>query len=184
MVIMNRKIKALLDRRTDQIFADNEDLLVDMYSAPLWMQRQMYLRAKLMAIEEGYDGLCWPEQGRVGEYAGLACQGWLLVEDEQIIGGTEFAEIQYFDPKTGLIRLWSWVFVYVDPEHRGKGNVIKRLPKWRERYGDFLVEQPNEATKAMLIKVGYSELLERAIKLQGPGLNFIPRLDSSNDTNS
>jgi hypothetical protein len=75
MVTMNRKVKALLDRRTDQVFPDNEDLLVDMYSAPLWMQRQMYLRAKLMAIEEGYDGLCWPEQGRVGEYAGLACQG-------------------------------------------------------------------------------------------------------------
>jgi hypothetical protein len=106
----------------------------------------------------------------------------LLVEDEHIIGASEFAEIRYFDPDTGPIALWSWVFVYVDTEPRRKGYVIKRLPKWRESYGDFLVEQPNEATKAMLIKVGYSDLLAKAVKLQGPGINFIPRLDSGNET--
>jgi hypothetical protein len=59
---MNRKVKALLDRRTRQVFPDKEDLLVDMFTSPVWMQRQMYLRAKLLAIEEHYDGLCWPDK--------------------------------------------------------------------------------------------------------------------------
>jgi hypothetical protein len=48
---MNRKVKALLDRRSDQVFPDNEDLLVDMYSAPLW------ILARFLLVKSATKGL-------------------------------------------------------------------------------------------------------------------------------
>ena len=63
---------------------------------------------------------------------------------------------------------WSLARVYIEPRARRRGYLREAWPLWRERYGDFTVDQPSDAMQAFLSRVHYA-----------PGPPLVPGLRSS-----
>ena len=154
-----RKVEALLaQRRTDKVEADN-DIIIDRRVFPWnWANREGAIRSKVFEVIYGAD-VCWEEEQDfrlqqkiiAEEKTILPCEGWLLIENRQVVGAAEFKVT-----KTSTQPYpWLWLWIFIDPEHRRKGIASKRVPIWFERYGDFLIDQPNEQAFAMLEKTGY-----------------------------
>ena len=145
--------KLLSGRRTAEVDS-NDDIIVSRYDAPWsWQHDEIDLRSKCFELLEVAD-VKWAPY-RPGDPA----EGWLMVEDNRIVGAAEFKQRGAFCWLPGhsqepAIRAWVWVWVFVDPEHRRKGVVSRRLPIWEERYGEFVIDQPNPNAMAMLRKLG------------------------------
>jgi len=139
------RIAYLLSKRR-AVDAGTLDIRVDPIAGERWMHEELFICAACLWLLEGQDAVLWNPEGFDPKDAGPT-DGWLLVEERQIIGGAKFS----FDGN------WEWQFVWIHPEYRHKGYVLKRLPQWIERYGSFVADQPNSHALALLKKAGYAD---------------------------
>jgi len=144
-VLIQEMIAGFLSKRAT-LDAGTCDIRVDPVEGAPWMHRELALRALCLCALQDNDAVLWTPKGF--KDGSLETDGWLLVEQHQIVGGAKF---HLNDGR------WSWQFVWIDPEHRRKGYVCKRLPQWIKRYGSFVADQPNQHALAMLRKAGYTD---------------------------
>jgi hypothetical protein len=154
---IQRECRKLLKRRGREYIAGNNDILVNPWDSPKWMHKEMYIRLRCLQLVERIDTCRWWEHGFKGERdTELNSEGWLLVENYHLVGAAKFSRL-YFEPKQKFV--WSFDLVYIDPEHRCKGYTSKRIGGWIEKYGNFILDQPNPAARGMLRKSGYYDVL-------------------------
>jgi hypothetical protein len=139
-------IARALSRRA-VIDAGEADIRVDPLAGASLLHHELFICAACLYVLELQDACLWKEKGFPPEECGQT-DGWLLVEQRQIIGGAKFSRID---------DIWMWQFAWIHPEHRRKGYLLKRLPQWIERYGSFVADQPNQHARALLRKAGYTD---------------------------
>lgn len=144
------KIARLLRKREARDTGDC-DIRVDPVTGNLWMHQELFICAACLCILELQDAVLWMPDGF--KEGSNETDGWLLVEQRQIIGGAKFSLTDGH---------WEWQFVWIHPEHRRKGYLLKRLPQWIDRYGSFIADQPNQHVRALLQKAGYADKIVAA----------------------
>ena len=123
------------------------DVRVDGES-PRWLHRLVYKRAYALQQDEGYDFPQWrkdpPPRMRGHERDQHAL---LLVEDGNIpVGVVGFVWASWSNAPAG----WHMFMAWVADEWQRKGVMSRRWPAWRQTYGDFTLEHPNEAMWSFL----------------------------------
>jgi hypothetical protein len=109
------------------------------------------------------------------------------VENGGIVGAAGFTNMTFIDDDTvEIVKLeeylknWQWSFAFIDPQHRRKGYITKRIPEWRKEFGEFTSTRPwSESARAMFEKMGWypagEESLERTeaelLKIQSRGIS-------------
>lgn len=151
----------------------NEDIIVNPHDSTWgWQHEEIDIRAACFDLMEVADTRWFPPR-KVAPPGGWATsEGWLLVEDHRIVGAAEFTKHEMTEMFAPTQPAWCWYWVLVDPEHRRKGVVSRRLPIWEARYGDFVIDQPNPSAAALLKKSG---ILQRHL-IKGPSVNGIALL--------
>jgi hypothetical protein len=88
--------------------------------------------------------------------------GILLVENGGIVGAAGFSNTTFIDSDEEYVEFkeylqnWQWSFAFIDPQHRRKGYLSKRIPQWRKEFGEFTSTRPwSEAARAMFEKIGW-----------------------------
>ena len=148
-----RAIEKHLARRRIEPVEPDKDIVVNQHDSPWgWQHEEIDLRAACFGLMEVADSRWFPRKAAPpGGWA--PSEGWLLVEDHRIVGAAEF--VQHVIWELGRTRpAWLWDWIWVDPEHRRKGVVSRRLPVWEARYGNFVIDQPNPYAAALLEKAG------------------------------
>jgi hypothetical protein len=67
---------------------------------------------------------------------------------------------------------WRWTFAFIDPQHQRKGYIAKRIPEWRERFGEFTSTRPwSESMRALFEKIGWFPAGEESLERNEAELN-------------
>ena len=150
-----RAIEKHLARRRIEPTEANEDIVVDQHSPWSWQHDEIDIRARCFGLMEIADSTWFPPKKKEPPGGWAPSEGWLLVENYRIVGAAEFIQFPAWDfISQSAIKTWVWDWVWIDPEHRRKGVVSRRLPIWEARYGDFVIDQPNPYATALLEKSG------------------------------
>ena len=122
-----------------------------------WQHSEMRLRSRIFELMEVAD-LLWGLRDYTRD---LRRDGWLLVEDNRIVGATEFHQ-----EDTSWGRVWVWFWVYVDPEYRRQGVVTRRMSQWERQYPRMIIDQPNPHMSRLIHKTG----LHQRCRIKGPSI--------------
>ncbi len=165
-----RKIAKLLAGCRQELPAEvSGDIIFNRFEPWDWRHDEVNTRGHCFELLE--TGRCrWDLPGGLSP----ACinEGWLFVENHQIAGAATFVYDELFEGTTlrriSSGRHWIWIWVFVDPPHRRKGIIMRRLSAFEARYGaDFILESPNPHATALFKKTGFAGR-HRAIKLMMP----------------
>jgi len=139
-------------------------------NSPVWMHREMYLRAAAFRREFGYDFVQWGSDTGDND---PAVQGHLFSgANGAIIGACAFRLRRFDDDRS----CWGLQWVWFAPSQRRTGQLAKQWSSLRERFGDFYVEGPvSHAMQAFLAKHGDTHLMDLSTCLaSGPQPSLEP----------
>jgi hypothetical protein len=126
--------------------------------SPRWMQKAMLGRARLFRREFGYDFLQWHSIGEQDPRS----RGFLFMDDEQpgrIVGACSFFWREYTDAP----HAWALQWIWIAPVGRRQGHLSRHWAMFREKFGQFAVEQPlSDAMQDFLKARGVNHLNEEA----------------------
>jgi hypothetical protein len=127
--------------------------------SPQWQKEEIVLRAEALRIINHHTTVPFAHPDMEwDEVIGL-----LLVENGGIVGAAGFTNKTFlgeYAPEfvnfEDYLNNWQWSFAFIDPQHRRKGYVSKRIPAWREEFGEFTSTRPwSEGARAMFEKMGW-----------------------------
>jgi GNAT superfamily N-acetyltransferase len=108
--------------------------------SPLWLQQELYLRAKMFRREFRYDFSQWSPNGDEQPDA----HGFLFNDDTgafgrgAIIGGTVFRWVEFRDATAR----WAMDWVWIAPAARRKGVLSRLWPAFIQRFEEFRLTPP------------------------------------------
>lgn len=121
--------------------------------SPVWLDKEIYTRARLFKWEFGYDFTQWGGDG-VYRNKDPRWQGHLFSVNGDngraagLMGGACAFYAKTYD-------LWSLAWVWVAPKYRRNGLLTKRWRSFIDRYGDFTLETPlSPAMQSFLLRYG------------------------------
>lgn len=115
----------------------------------LWRHKEIFWRARCFKMEFQYDFTQWQLPPSVD----WAARGFLFADDTgtfgagALVGACAFRWQEWADAPHS----WSLRWVWLAPKVRRKGILSRKWPYFRERFGDFHIEQPlSDAMSAFL----------------------------------
>jgi len=154
-------IKVILSESKNHGVLDKDIFVQE--GSPQWQKDEVTLRAEALRISchhttvpFAHPYVDWDDR-----------VGILLVENGGIIGAAGFSNVTFikddreFVPWEEYLKNWQWLFAFIDPQHRRKGYITKRIPEWRERFGEFNSTRPwSESVRALFEKIRWYPVSE------------------------
>ncbi|MCY4362235.1 MAG: hypothetical protein OXE42_08625 [Gammaproteobacteria bacterium] len=142
-------------RRLSKVNQDQDGLVLVTSNSSKWRHGVIYLRALAFKREFGYDFIPWESpEGNPDPSA----RGYLFMNpDNIVVGACAIWPYEYKDKA-----IWSLQWIWITRKYRRSGVLTKHWKTFRQRYGDFHLEQPvSDAMVAFLEKNGDKYLLEK-----------------------